>query len=153
MLPADLHAAVPWIFKMLLTHTFAKAQTSPACSGAEASFAAAAHGGCWLLLPTDERPGHAYAEMFLASPLLLSSKRLFPSVHPSAGPQQVPVLWQYHTNPFMPSLAWISLFISDCAALITLACVYVCVCVCVILQHDAMKCCTVSQKLNVKLLI
>lgn len=125
MLPADLHPVVPWIFKMLLAHTFAKAQTSAACFGAMASFAAITHGGCWYWLPAAERPGHAYAEMFPVSPLLLSSKRLFPSVHPSAGPQQVPLLRQYHTNPFKTSLAWISLLVSNCAALITLA---FCVC-------------------------
>lgn len=141
MLPADLHAVVPWTFQMLLAHTFAKAQTSPACLRAMVPFAAIAHRGCWFSLPTDERPGHACAEMIPVSPLMLSSKRLFPSAHPSAAPQQVPVLWQHHTNPFMPSLAWISLLISNCAALITLAWL------CVILQHDAMKCCVISQNL------
>lgn len=107
----------------LLRHA---AQKATACFRAATWFAIITHWGCWFSLPVTKRPGHAYSEMFPVSPLPPSSKRLLPSVHPSSGPQHVPLVWLYHASPFMPSLAWISLLISNCADLITLACVCVC---------------------------
>lgn len=123
----------------LLSHA---AQKSPACFRAATWFAVIAHRGCCLPLPITERPGHAYSEMFPASPLPLSSKRLLPSVPPSAGPQHVLLIWLCHANPFMPSLAWI-----PCLFLTVLIWLHWFVCVCVILQCDAMKCCIISQNL------
>lgn len=60
-------------------------------------------------------------------------KRLLPSAHPSAGPQHAPLLWLCCPNPFLPSLAWISLLISNCVDLM----VWVCVQGCNVMQWNA----------------
>jgi len=139
MLPSRPSRSSLLYLQDLLAHAFAKAcstETTCLVQSCDVIYSIT-YWVCWFSLPITERPGHAYSEMFPVSPLPMSSKRLLQSVHPSAGPQHIPLLWLYHANPFMHNLAWISLLISNCTDVITV--VYVCVWSCNVMQWNAAK--------------